>query len=109
MKAIRWLIIAAVSFMAMAVSLDCLRDIVATGNPKLLSATGIVLMAVIIVALLKMTRTWITAAMFSALILLGVNFELTIEYVKTHSIALTIIVATIAYLGLALKSRRVLQ
>ena len=109
MKVARWLVIAAVSFMTMAASLDYLRDIIATGNSKLLPVVGIVLMVVIIVALLKMTKAWITTAMLSVLILLGVNIELTVEYVKTHSIALIIIVATIVYLGLALKSRRVLQ
>jgi hypothetical protein len=109
MKVARWLVIASVSFMTMAASLDCLRGIVATGNLKLLPVIGIALMIVVIVALLKMTKSWMTAAMLSALILLGVNVELTMEYIKTHSIALAIIVATIAYLGFALKNRRVLQ
>jgi len=108
MKVARWLVIAAVSFMAMAASLEWLGDIV-VGNLKLLPVVGIALMTLIVMALLKMTKAWMTAAIISALVLLGANIELTMEYIKTHSIALTIIVATITYLGLALKNRRVLQ
>lgn len=109
MKVARWLVIVAVSFMTLVASLDYLRDIVTTSSFAFLPTVGIILMIVIIVALLKKTKVWMITAMLSTLVLLGANIEMTMEYVKTHSIALTIIITTLVYLGVVFKNRQFMQ
>jgi len=109
MKVARWVVFVAVSFMALAAGLDFLWDIVTNGNLEALRAVGNVVMVVNVVALLRMQKAWIITALFSNLFLLVAHTELTMEYAKIHSIALTIIVAALIFLGLALKNRQVLQ
>ena len=105
MKIFHWLIIVALVFMVLAISLDFMREII-LGNFTFLPAIAIALIAVTIVALLKMQKSWIIAAIASNMILFGINIKLIMEYQQTYSISVTIITVTVGYLLFGLKKAK---
>ena len=104
MNIIRWIIIIALGLMLASVSLDFVRETIINGF-SFFPILNIILITINIIAFLKMEKKWFVAAMISGLVLLGMNIELTIESLKMYSISITVIVATLCYLMLALFKR----